>query len=666
NRIARTGTLSMPDPDAKTLSPAPTPGLVRSGLAAAGRLVALSALTLEPHDVVPTGNEWLSMPDIRAADGAVMSFNVLSKRYRGLLQARGPQGRPVIRPVVSIDGREVELGGLAWSVIAFWIPVARATIDGLEIELTYCAPLGVRAAFLHMKVANRRAGSARIELGADVAWGALERVTYYPVELTGTRRAAPGVWVDDATTFAYRTDDTRFAWSVVHRGMRAELGDAPQLQTATLRGEVTEIAPGGTAEANIILAVGLEEMSAPHNAKALAERIDRLGAAGVIRETATRLMASTRSTGRDDLDLLMNRNALFTRFYAWGRTIDAEEMVGVTSRSPRYYVSAAYWDRDSMLWSFPALLRFDPETAREALAHALGTQLRNTGIHSRFIDGVVLEDGFQLDEAAAPVIALADYLRVTGDRAFLDRHAGAVDHLAATIARVRDATTGLYMSWQDAQDEYRRHPFLTNANVMIWQALGGLSFLSSALGRGSEASRFAAEADHLKQEILKHLVIEKDGKPIFVAGWDGKADYLVEDIPPGSLFKLAALGFVAEDDPVFAATSAWLQSSAYAYGYHDAPYGLPGSYRLSFTTSWVLADHLRLESCRDKALMILTHSTWDGGIITEGLDPVTGRMDRDGRAFATAAGYVAAAIYDVYGTPSADAVHQIEHFRDQT
>ncbi|MBP0651665.1 hypothetical protein J8J40_31850, partial [Mycobacterium tuberculosis] len=82
-------------------------------------------------------------------------------------------------------------------------------------------------------------------------------------------------------------------------------------QTARLRGGVTEIAPGGTAEVDIILAAGLEEMSAPHHARALADRIDRLGAAGVLRDTAQDLMARTRSTGRAQLDLLMNRNALF-------------------------------------------------------------------------------------------------------------------------------------------------------------------------------------------------------------------------------------------------------------------------------------------------------------------------------------------------------------------
>lgn len=610
----------------------------------------LIPLALGEDDVVPTGNDWLALPDIRAADGAVMSLNVLSRAYRGLLQARGPDGAPLIRPKVAVDGREAALAGLTWSVLGYWIPVARTVVDGLAIELTYCAPPGARAAFIHVAVVNRRATAVRVRLGADLAWGALERVTYRPAPLTGTRSVAPGLWVDDATTFLYRTDDSRFAWSVLHDGFAATLDDAP---AARLDGDETEISPGGTVAADLVIAAGVEEMSTPHHAKALAERIDRLGADGVIAAATRWLMARTRTTGRADLDLMMNRNALFSRFYAWGRTIDGEDLVGVTSRSPRYYVAAAYWDRDAMLWSFPALLRFDPAFAREALAHALGPQLRNVGTHSRFIDGSVLEDGFQLDAAAAPILALADYLQATGDAGFVAAQAGAVAHLAATLAAARDDATGLYASWQDAQDEYRRQPFLTVANVLVWKALHGLAGLAAALGQAGEAARHAAEAERLRGAILARLVVEADGGRRFAAGWDGGADYLFEDIPPGSLFRLPALGFVAEDDAVFAATAAWLQSPAYAHSHHGTPCGVPGSYRLPFTTAWVLADQLRLTGCRDRALAILTGTAWDGGIVSEGLDPASGRVEAEGRGFATAAGYVAAALADISAVASA-------------
>jgi len=47
---------------------------------------------------------------------------------------------------------------------------------------------------------------------------------------------------------------------------------------------------------------------------------------------------------------------------------------------------------------------------------------------------------------------------------------------------------------------------------------------------------------------------------------------------------------------------------------------------------------------RDQALKVLRASDWDGGVITEGVDPESGRMDQQGRVFATAAGYVAHAI----------------------
>jgi hypothetical protein len=107
------------------------------------------------------------------------------------------------------------------------------------------------------------------------------------------------------------------------------------------------------------------------------------------------------------------------------------------------------------------------------------------------------------------------------------------------------------------------------------------------------------------------------------------------------------LGFIAQDDPLFRHTYAWLHGASYRWSYRDQPYGLPGSYRLPFTTSWAVADHLRLREGREQALRIVRDSPWDGGIVTEGVKPETGNPDQMGRAFATAAGYVAHAICEV-------------------
>jgi uncharacterized protein len=606
-----------------------------------------TSISLRPDDVLPTGNQWISLPDIRASDGALGTFNFLSMHHRGLLQVSGDNGSPVLQPYFTVAGKPLAFQDPAWELIQYWIPSAHLTVEGLDATLTWCAPPESRAAFLRMTLTNHRTAPAQVSLGVHAAFGSIDRVTYVPVALRGERTVAPATWVEPAETFSYITTDTDFSWTLLHPGSKGAINAPPTTPTPSVDASQSKtLAPDESMEADFVLSGGIEEFSAAHNARALREQIERSGAKAIIEQTAAALMSRSRTTGKPELDLPMNRNFLFTEFYAWGRTIDTEQFVGITSRSPRYYVSAAYWDRDAMLWSFPALLDSDPALARDALEYALTIQLHNTGTHSRFIDGVVLEDGFQLDEAAAPVIALADYIKQTNDTAFLTAHQSAITRLRDGLLARFDPATGLYSSLQDSQDEFQKLPFITYDNALVWRALTGLADLDKRLNDSAGAEEMTVRASSLHEAILAHCVSGSapgaDG-PIFASATDGK-NFVFTDIPPGSLFKLPLLGFVPESDPTFTRTSQWLKSKNYQYSYGDQPYGLPGSYRVPFTTAWSIADELRLKSGHDKALKILLTSNWDGGIITEGVDPATARMDQAGRAFATAAGYVAHAI----------------------
>jgi hypothetical protein len=602
-------------------------------------------INLKSTDVLPTGNEWIALPDIRASDGALGSFNVLSMRDRGLLEVVGERGTPVLQPYFTVNGKALPLKDLKWELIEYWIPVAHFNLDGMEGTLTYCAPPGSRAAFVRLTLTNGRTEPVDAGLGLKASWGALNRVTYTPVEQRGERTISEAPWVATAHVFSFVTHDTQFAWSVIYPGAKATLDQPPTSISPSLNARKdVQMAPGESAEQYFVLGAGLEEFSGPHNAKALRELLDRHGADEMIAQTAAWCRKRTKTTGKPDLDMIMNRNFLFTALYAWGKTIDTEQTVGVTSRSPRYYVSAAYWDRDAMLWSFPGLLDVDKDLAREALNYALTVQLRNTGVHSRFIDGVVLEDGFELDEGVAPVIALAEYVRQTNDNAFLTSHKEAVVALRDLLLTRFDAATGMYSSLQDSQDEYQKQPFLTYDNALVWRSLLDLSMLFERLKDPASAKDMAQRADALHKAVMKYSVSAAGTTgPVFASSTDGK-NSTYADIPPGSLMKLPALGFIPENDPVFARTYEYLHSRNYQYSYSDQPYGLPGSYRLPFTTSWVVADHLMLERGKEQALKVLRASEWDGGIITEGVDPKTAVLDHEGRAFATAAGYVAHAI----------------------
>jgi hypothetical protein len=492
-----------------------------------------------------------------------------------------------------------------------------------------------------------------VALGLKASWGALNRVTYTPVALRGETTITAAPWVDSAEVFGFITHDTQFAWSLIHPGAEGHVITPPLAVSPSLDAQRTvTLAPGETAEANFVLGVGIEEFSAPHSAKALREMIDRNGADRIISQAAAWCQQRTRTTGQPELDLLMNRNFLFTALYAWGRTIDTEQLVGVTSRSPRYYVSAAYWDRDAMLWSFPGLLDIDKSLAREALDYALTVQLRNTGVHSRFIDGVVLEDGLELDEVVAPILAASAYVESTPDDAFLASHRAALLLIRDRLLEHFDPKTGLYASLQDSQDEYQKLPFLTYDNVLSWRALLDLATIFDRLKDVANAQSMRQKAEALRKAILQYCVsADAPGAmgAMFASATDGK-NFIFTEIPPGPLMKLPALGFISENDPLFVRTFEWLHSKNYKYSYSDRAYGLPGSYRLPFTTSWSVADHLLLTRGREQALKILRASGWDGGIISEGVDPDTAFMDRAGRAFATAAGYVAHSICQEFCT----------------
>lgn len=611
-----------------------------------------SQLSLSASDVLATANEWIALPDIRASDGALESFNVLSMRDRGLLEVRGA-GAPVLKPYFTVDGKPLPIANLSWELIEYWVPTAHFSANGLDATLTYCAPPGSRAAFIHLTLTNHRAEAVQASLGMIASWGTLNRVTYTPVALRGERSMTPAPWVEPGEVFSFITSDTHYAWALVYPGSEGKVLGPPTSVVPWLdAAQTARLAPGQTVAADFIVAGAVEEFSAAHYARPLRELIDRYGADEMIRRTAEWCRQRTRTTGQTDLDLLMNRNFLFTALYAWGNTIDTEQHVGVTSRSPRYYVSAAYWDRDAMLWSFPGLLDIDREMAREALEYALTTQLRNTGTHSRFIDGVVLEDGFQLDEAVAPILALGEYLKRTNDETFLLAHREAVEFLRDRLLSRYDAEFGLYSSLQDSQDEFQKLPFITYDNVLAWRGLLDLADMFARLKDPASARDMSDRAAKLKAAVLKTCVVANApgaNGPIFASATDGH-NAVFTDIPPGSLLKLPSLGFVAESDPVFARTYDWLHSPNYKYSYSNEPYGLPGSYRLPFTTSWTVADELRLARGRDKALKILRASRWDAGIITEGVEPHGAVMDSAGRAFATAAGYVAHAICEAFCT----------------
>lgn len=126
--------------------------------------------------------------------------------------------------------------------------------------------------------------------------------------------------------------------------------------------------------------------------------------------------------------------------------------------------------------------------AGEILTYVFTKQIRNVGLHSRYIDGTLLEPGFELDELCAPVVALRRYVESTGD-ASLARQPVVRDGLAAILLRLeskKHPREALYETFLQPTDDLRNHAYLTYDNALVCFALRALAdFLDPARTGGA-------------------------------------------------------------------------------------------------------------------------------------------------------------------------------------
>jgi len=278
----------------------------------------------------------------------------------------------------------------------------------------------------------------------------------------------------------------------------------------------------------------------------------------------------------------------------------------------------------------------DPKTAKEALFYVFGRQGRNHGVHSRYIDGTVLEPGFELDELMAPIIALSGYVKATGDAAVLEEAVirKGIARILEKLSACRHASVHLYESFLQPSDDMQVYPYLTYDNMLVWLALNRLAELD-AKAYGS----LAAEAALVRQAILEHCVFRNNaGKRCFCWSTDAKGSHEVYDEPPGSLQLLPYYGFCTQDDEIWQNTVEMIRSPAYRFSFSDQPIAEIGCAHAPYPWLLSLCNSL-LSGHEAQAWRELEIVKLDNGIACEGMDPVDG-SSRTGEAFATCAGFL--------------------------
>lgn len=539
-----------------------------------------------------TGNEWVSLPDVDPRTGAIGSVNVLWEGAPGLVEFRGADG-PLLQPTLAIGGRPWSPRWTA-EAVGGWLPRLTATDTGLGASLQIWAPPGRRGFVVGLTLTGepdatpmRDPGTRQLELGFRLRAGAPRMHLF-------TARPGGGPWrlAHDAFTGALRQESLMpglpaFAARPQAGGessgaevrFRPEpgVGAPPRDETGGAPGAPSPGADAGRAprirswgefgphegtslhifaclpawsgrRASLVLFCGLNREG--DGAALMTVDLARAGAGRLWEEAVRGLPAA-------DPPPPVRRNLLFNLHFARGRALDTERPVAVTSRSPRYYVAAAHWTRDTLLWSLPGLLRSDPAAARETLLTTFERHTRHPGVHAQYTDGGLLYPGFELDQLAAFPLALERYVQATGDLALArDPRVTAVWRAwTDALEAAWDEERGLCRTELLPTDDPAAFPFHTYGNALLCAGLEAAARREWPLpGDPKERAR------RIRQAIADHLVRPGPFGPQYAGGAAADGGWAFFDEPPGSLELLAHYGFCPPDDPAFLATCRWIRS----------------------------------------------------------------------------------------------------------
>ena len=584
-----------------------------------------------------TGNEYVSLPMIRETDGSIEGLSFLHMGAKGMLEMRGTVENPLLKPFLQVNHKETPLSNLKWNRLHHWIPTFTAAAGNMEVEGLILAPIDERGFGYRLKIKNRGAG-AEICLGLRGNWAETRHSINESKPIEIRKNLYPSGW-NHCSVMDLRPDLSLFAFAPIYTEQPCECPIQSEFEKVNEEVHFRLELPATVAQDDCVtvcfwFGLGFEEVAATTSAKEML----RQGFDRELEKTCNWLLERERTVGDPGLDEILNINLFFSYFFGGGKTLDTEEFVLMTSRSPRYYVSAAYWDRDSLLWSFPAILLADTETAREMLYYVFTRQIRNVGIHSRFIDGTLLEPGFELDELCAPVIALLRYVEHTGDTQILHEAwiRNGLERILKRLRTKRHPDTALYETFLQPTDDLRVYPYLTYDNVLVWYCFRKLAKYYP------EYAQLEAEAQAVKMAIDAHCVKEKDGKKMFAWSVDLAGNWDIYDEPPGSLLLLPHYGFCSFDDEVWQHTVELIRRKNYPYSFADCPIAEIGCPHAPHP--WVLSiANSFLSGKREEARKHLSLCKLDNGIACESVDEYTGESTT-GDAFATCAGFLAYAI----------------------
>ena len=603
------------------------------------------------------------MPEISTSRAGVEAAGFLYYGFRACIELHGSEACPLVNPIIEVDGDATESPTFETSLASYWIPEFTTVCGPVTARVTYFAPLDRRGFVGVLRLANTGDGKVQMRAGWHGCWERTFHTANVRKMMAGSKYGNITSWHPGVPVIEYRGHTPLFGVAFLTEDvMPARIsGGQSQNQTTGWTDEslsatpgvplyyeiadVFTLGPGEELTIPVYVGFGLDEVSSVASARDL-----RLhGHERLLAHLRNWLDSRIIDCPDESLKRVLNVNSFYNYFYGQGTTLDTEELALVCARSSRSDSCAAYRDHDAMLWSLPAVLQVNWAQARRMLIYTFTRQLSNVGLHSRFIDGIVLEPGLQLDQLCAPIWALRHYVQLTSDMSILfDRRIQTgINTIQQILAAQRHPDIALFETLLLPSGDPSKYPYVCYSNALVWRILNDVAWLYDRIrdiDRSEEAHRLS---EQVREAIIKHLVVEGPYGDMFALSADLDGNHELGDDPAGSLQLLSYYEFCLADDPVYRNTVAWIHSEDNPVSGIGKTFGAAqtdarrGPFLLGVIND-LLTDR------KDSALEFLRDACLDDGIACQKVDPETGGSV-GGPAYASCAGFLAYALRTALG-----------------
>jgi hypothetical protein len=503
-----------------------------------------------------TGNHWLSLPCIHPADGSLHALGVLHRGARAALEFAGTadflggEGTPLLRPTIAINGTVRELASLelAWERALGWIPTFTCAVDGLLLRGTLFAPHGrdadLAGAVYAITVENRGSAPAQIAIALDGVLGHRQLRVRSPRAADDAHRV---IEADEHVVVLEGTAQPGFAALAIAADGDARVtvqgGDAPRF---TLARQI-DVAGGMAGSVSFFIAAGPER----DGAEATVASMRRRGSSELLTITREALERMEQTVGHDGIDRLINRNLLFSYFYAAGRALDDAHFYLVRSRAPWNGNGITVRDWEALSWTLPAIQLADPSLARELLLRASELHGYAPGLGVHYLDGTLFEPGFSLEGLASFALATDRYIRETADDQIVDEPVIAETLYASwdDLAERRDMHVPLYKTEVSLSGAPAPHPFTLHGNAVVAQAL---DIFRRTLDE--ETARKVEDPEAVRAALRRHFAVERSGKLTFASAIDLAGHQVIEDDAYASAYWLPVYDAMERHDSAYRRT----------------------------------------------------------------------------------------------------------------